>query len=890
MQSNNYLKHLNSDGSYFDIQTIAEEYQVNINTLPYSIRILLENILRKSTQQDLQKNIQKILHWKDNQGQPIAFYPARILLQDYTGVPCVVDLASMRDAANKLGLDPLAINPEIPVDLVIDHSVQVDQAGAPEALAYNIKKEFQRNRERYQLLKWAQQSFDHFNVIPPDTGIIHQINLEYLSPVIQKSTEKIYYPDSVFGTDSHTTMINGLGVLGWGVGGIEAEACMLGEPSIFGIPEVVGVKLVGTLPTGTVATDIALQITSLLREKNVVGKFVEYFGPGYQKLTLADRATIANMAPEYGSTCGYFPIDQQTLDYLALTNRDSQNIATIKDYLQKNNLFYHQDAEMTVVYSDVIEINLATITSNLSGPKRPQDLVALENVASSFEKAIATPLGNQGFGGTTENLKDTMNVKLNKEESLNTGDLLIAAITSCTNTSNPEVLIGAGLLAKKAVENGLTISDKVKTSLAPGSKAVTSYLDAAGLLPYLNQLGFQTIAYGCTTCIGNVGPLDPAVEEALVDSGIVAGAILSGNRNFESRIHPLIKANYLASPMLVIAYALAGNLRINLQKDPLGINQNGEKIFLSDIWPTAEEINALTKQFVTSSIYQEAYQQIFEGSEEWRQLTIPESTNFKWHEDSTYIANPPYFDEQISHQTAIPKLTNLRVLANLGDSITTDHISPAGAIGINTPAGLYLKSKGVKPKDFNSYGALRGNHHVMVRGTLANPRLNNSLADGKLGGYTKYFPTNEIMPIFDASMNYLANNTPLMILAGKDYGMGSSRDWAAKGVKLLGVKVIIAESFERIHRSNLVMMGLVPLQFKTGENAMTLGLTGEEIMSVHLPDNFEPNQTISVTATALDGSIVQFETILRYDTKSEVDYYNHGGILNSVLQEKISNQ
>ncbi|WP_265459825.1 aconitate hydratase AcnA [Enterococcus sp. HY326] len=886
--SQTYLKQLKNYGDYFDIKAAAAEYELDINTLPYAIRILLENVLRKSSTADLPKNIEKIRNWKQSTGEDIAFYPARILLQDYTGVPCVVDIASMRDAAKAMGLNPLDINPEIPVDLVIDHSVQVDQAGSPAAMAYNIKKEFERNHERYELLKWAQKSFDNFRAIPPDTGIIHQINVEYLSPVIQESKEHVLYPDSVFGTDSHTTMVNSLGVLGWGVGGIEAEACMLGEASIFGIPEVIGVKLVGQLPSGVVATDVALRITSLLRENNVVGKFVEYFGEGYQALSLADRSTISNMAPEYGSTCGYFPIDEQTLTYLELTNREADKIATIEAYAKANGLFYTAATAAEIDYTKVIELDLATISPSLSGPKRPQDLVLLEDLNESFEKAVSAPLGNHGFGGTTADLDKEFAFEMDQAETLKTGDVLIAAITSCTNTSNPEVLIGAGLIAKKAVEQGLTISPKVKTSFAPGSQAVTRYLEEAGLMPYLNQLGFNIIAYGCTTCIGNSGPLNPAIEKALVDSEMIAGAVLSGNRNFESRIHPLIKANYLASPMLVIAYALAGNLRVNLNKEAIGTNEAGADIFLKDIWPTTEEINELTKKYVTSDVYREAYEEIFSGTEEWNKLAVTDSTNFNWNEDSTYIANPPYFDEQVAGTTKTPSLKNMRILANLGDSITTDHISPAGSIALGTPAAQYLEEHHVAPKDFNSYGSRRGNHHVMARGTLANTRLNNSLADGKIGGFTKFFPTDKILPIFDASQQYDQANTELVILAGKDYGMGSSRDWAAKGVKLLGVKAVIAESFERIHRSNLVMMGLVPLQFKTGENAATLGLTGEEILTIDLPDNFVPKQDVSVSATKADGTVISFTTTLRYDTDAELAYYQLGGILNKVLQDKVA--
>lgn len=889
MTSSKYLSEFSHKKKFYDIRKVAEENGVDLNTLPYTIRILLENVVRKSKEDVLEKNIAKILHWQANIGNDVAFYPARILLQDYTGVPCVVDIASMRDAAKSMGIDVDKINPEIPVDLVIDHSVQVDEAGNPGALAYNIKKEFERNSERYELLKWAQESFDNFRAIPPDTGIIHQINIEYLSPVIQKSKEdeEIFYPDSVFGTDSHTTMINGLGVLGWGVGGIEAEACMLGEASIFAIPEVIGVRLINSMPAGTVATDVALKVTQVLRENNVVGKFVEYFGEGYTNLTLADRATISNMSPEYGSTCGYFPIDQETLAYLELTGRSEEEIELIRDYAEANAIFYDAEKQITVKYSKVIDVDLSQITSNLAGPKRPQDMVKLTDLPVAFEKAITAPLGNNGFGLDKKDVDLQHSFNLNgQEEILHTGDVLIAAITSCTNTSNPEVLVGAGLLAKKAVEAGLKVDPKVKTSFAPGSQAVTRYLDAAGLLTYMNQLGFNIIAYGCTTCIGNSGPLQPEIEQALTESDIVAGAVLSGNRNFESRVHPLIKANYLASPILVVAYALAGNLKMDLQNDPVGVNEEGTAIYLSDIWPSSNEINEYVKKYVTSETYTEAYKSIFSGTKEWNDLEVTKSLNFEWSNESTYIANPPYFDAQVKNENNKAELKNMTVLAKLGDSVTTDHISPAGNIPVDSPAGKYLIEHGIAPKDFNSYGARRGNHHVMTRGTLANTRLHNELAQGKEGGYTTYKPTQEIMTIFDASEKYKGHGTELLVIAGKDYGMGSSRDWAAKGVKLLGVKAIIAESYERIHRSNLVMMGLLPLQFLPNENADSLSLTGKESFSIKLPEKLAPNQKVQVIALDEAGSEQIFEVIARFDSNAEINYYETGGILNQVLAEK----
>lgn len=879
---------MDSYGDYFDIVEAVSEQSGDITKIPYVIRILIENVLRKSNEKDRETRIKRLINWKQTNGMQISFYPSRIILQDYTGVPSVVDLASMREALYQMNGNPSEINPKIPVDLVIDHSVQVDMAGSPAAMAYNTKKEFERNKERYELLKWAQNSFTNFRVIPPDTGIIHQINVEYLSPVIQKTDTGILHPDSVFGTDSHTTMVNSLGVLGWGVGGIEAEACMLGEPSTFSIPEVIGVRMSGNLSAGVVATDVALCMTELLRKKNVVGKFVEYFGTGYETLSLSDRATIANMAPEYGATCGYFPIDKQTIDYLYLTNRTPENIQMIEEYAKKNRMYYVNEEAESIVYSEIIEFDLSAVSPSLAGPKRPQDRVDLKKVAQSFEQTFSAPIGNHGFGKPIEEL--TKEFKINETTRIRSGDVLLAAITSCTNTSNPEVLIGAGLLAKNAIESGLSISSHVKTSFAPGSQAVTNYLEASGLLTYLNQLGFHIVAYGCTTCIGNSGPLDDSLENFLSTSEIVTGAVLSGNRNFEGRIHPLIKANYLASPMLVIAYALAGNLRKNLQTEPLGKNQEGEAVFLKDIWPTTEEMKQLTKKYVTSKIYHDTYKQIYSGTKEWNQLKVPESVRFHWDSTSTYVTNPPYFDEQIKKREPISSLTQLRALVVLGDSVTTDHISPAGQIPINSAAGRYLLDAGIQPKNFNSYGAHRGDYHVMTRGTLANPQLNNHLAKGKIGSYTTYFPENQLVSIFEASQKYLKKNIGLVIFAGKDYGMGSSRDWAAKGVKLLGVKVIIAESFERIHRSNLVMMGLVPLQFKNGETFNSLGLLGDEQFHIELPEDFYPKQKIKVSAVNNYGKKIEFTTILRYDTEAELAYYKEGGILNKVLKEKVENQ
>lgn len=876
------------DKRYVDLPTVAREADIDLDTLPYTIRILLENAVRESGGDLSTENVQSILHWDEHVGQPIDFYPARVILQDYTGVPCVVDLASMRDAAGRMGIDPDKVNPEIPVDLVVDHSVQIDEAGNPGAMAYNVKREYERNSERYRLLKWAQKSFHDFRAIPPDTGIIHQINIEHLSPVVQFDPQsRLLYPDTVFGTDSHTTMINGLAVLGWGVGGLEAEACMLGAPSIFSIPEVVGVHLTGSLPSGVMATDLVLTITNLLRRHDVVGKFVEYFGPGYEHLGVADRATLGNMAPEYGSTCGYSPFDQKSIDYMRLTGRDSEVIQRAVDYMQTNRLFYQPDQSGRIAYSEVIECDLSKVSTSLAGPKRPQDLIKLGDMSQAFEAEVTAPLGNQGFGMSPDDLDASVDIDLDgHREIIRTGDIMIAALTSCTNTSNPSVLIGAGILAKRAVEKGLSVSPKVKTSFAPGSQAVTKYLTATGLMPYLEQLGFNIVAYGCTTCIGNSGPLHPAIEQALKETGIATAAVLSGNRNFESRIHPLIRGNYLASPILVVAYALAGNMRRNLQTQPLGTGKDGHPVYLRDIWPTTEEIDAYAKRFVTSDSYREAYKNIFDGREEWDQLRVDESETYSWDPTSTYVANPPYFDQQVKGISGRPDLTNLSVLAKLGDSVTTDHISPAGVIPSASPAGQYLTERGVSVRDFNSYGSRRGNHHVMVRGTLANTQLHNQLAGGKSGGFTRYHPTAEIMTIFEACERYRKDGTGLIIIAGKDYGMGSSRDWAAKGVKLLGVRAVLAESFERIHRSNLAMMGVVPLQYQNGQNAESLGLDGGERFSLVLPDDLKPRQEISVDIVFADGRETSISTILRLDSEAEISYLGVGGILNKVLESK----
>lgn len=882
-------KKIESNGKqyrYFDIGEVAHE---KIKQLPYSLRILLESLVRQYDGEDItEAHIQGILSWVDNgpDGE-VPFKPTRVVLQDFTGVPTVVDLAAMRDAMKNLGGNINEINPEVPVDLVIDHSVQVDAFGSEEALQYNAKREFERNFERYEFLKWAQDSFDNFRVVPPATGIIHQVNIEYLSDVVV-TKDDLVFPDSLVGTDSHTTMINGIGVLGWGVGGIEAEAGMLGEASYFPLPEVIGVKLIGTLPKSATATDLALKVTQVLRQENVVGKFVEYFGEGMQSLTLADRATIANMAPEYGATCGYFPIDNETLNYMKLTGRDNDTIALTEAYAKANHLFY--DATQNITYTKIVEIDLSEIETNLSGPKRPQDLIPLSQMKEAFNQAVVSPIGNQGFGMTEAEFDKAAPVEVDgKSDELKTGDIGIAAITSCTNTSNPYVMMAAGILAKKAVEKGLQVRPTVKTSLAPGSKVVSAYLENAGVLDSLNDLGFDVVGYGCTTCIGNSGPLHPNVEEVVRENDILLTSVLSGNRNFEGRIHPLVKANYLASPPLVVAYAIAGNVNIDLATEPIGTDQKGQSVFLKDIWPEADVINEAVEKFVTPELFAEYYAQVFDANESWNEIAASTGEVYSWNEASTYIANPPYFDGMT---TDLPKQVNvekLSVLAKFGDSVTTDHISPAGAIGIKSPAGEYLLSHEVEPKDFNSFGSRRGNHHVMMRGTFGNIRIRNQIAEGTEGGYTTYFPTGEILSIYDAAMKYKADGTGLVILAGKDYGMGSSRDWAAKGTNLLGVKAVIAESYERIHRSNLVMMGVLPLQYLPGENAETFGLTGTEQFDIEIPNEFGIRDEVVVKAVATDGSVKSFKAIIRFDARADIRYYQNGGILPMVIRKKLIN-
>jgi aconitate hydratase len=879
--------------NYYRLSALEEAGIGNVSKLPYSVKVLLESVLRQLDGRAISKeHVENLAKWGTNELKEVdvPFKPARVILQDFTGVPAVVDLASLRKAMADLGGDPDKINPEKTVDLVIDHSVQVDAYGAADSLKINMDYEFERNAERYQFLSWAQKSFNNYRAVPPATGIVHQVNLEFLADVVhvsEKDGELEAYPDTLVGTDSHTTMINGLGVLGWGVGGIEAEAGMLGQPSYFPVPEVVGVKLTGELPNGATATDLALKVTQVLRSKGVVGKFVEFFGPGVSVLPLADRATIANMAPEYGATCGFFPIDDESLAYLRLTGREEEQINVVEQYCKANGLFF--DPTLEPVYTNVVEIDLTEIEANLSGPKRPQDLLPLSKMKEEFVKAVSAPQGNQGFGLQADEIDKSATVKFNNgdETTIKTGAVAIASITSCTNTSNPYVLVGAGLVAKKAVELGMEVPKFVKTSLAPGSKVVTGYLRDSGLLPYLEQIGFNLVGYGCTTCIGNSGPLKEEIEKTIAENDLLVTSVLSGNRNFEGRIHPLVKANYLASPPLVVAYALAGTVNIDFASEAVGKDKDGNDVFFKDIWPSTAEVNDVVKRTVTPELFRREYANVFGDNERWNEIKTSNEPLYTWDEDSTYIANPPFFEGLSPEPGTVEPLTGLRVVGKFGDSVTTDHISPAGAIGKNTPAGKYLLEKGVAIRDFNSYGSRRGNHEVMMRGTFANIRIRNQIAPGTEGGVTTYWPTGEVTSIYDACMKYKENGTGLIVLAGKDYGMGSSRDWAAKGTNLLGIKTVLAESFERIHRSNLVLMGVLPLQFKEGESAETLGLTGKETIDVQVGEDVKPRDLLKVTATDESGNKKEFEVLVRFDSEVEIDYYRHGGILPMVLREKL---
>lgn len=876
------LKIGNKDYKFFSIEDAAKKVGRDIKKLPFSLKILLENLVRNFDGDVVsQKHIEAII---DSVKDPskrieIAFSPARVLMQDFTGVPAVVDLAAMRDAVKRMEKDPKKINPLVPVDLVIDHSVQVDFYGSPSSFKKNVEMEYERNFERYEFLKWAQISFDNFRAVPPGTGICHQVNLENLARVVwsrEINGELTAYPDTVVGTDSHTTMINGLSVLGWGVGGIEAEAAMLGQPISMLIPEVVGFKLTGQLREGITATDLVLTVTQMLRKKSVVGKFVEFFGPGVASLSLADRATIGNMAPEYGATCGIFPIDQTTLDYLHLTARDEETIALVKSYSAAQGMF-NENAYFEPEFGDVLELDISTVVPSMAGPKRPQDRVTLSEVNKSFE-TLQKELN-------TAHESKYLIPELNSD--LGDGDVVIAAITSCTNTSNPSVLIAAGLLAKKAVEQGLKIKGHVKTSLAPGSQVVSEYLATSGLQKYLDQLGFYLVGFGCTTCIGNSGPLHPQIEEIIKSKNLLVGAVLSGNRNFEGRIHPLVKANYLASPPLVVAYALAGTLKINLATDPIATSASGKKIYLKDIWPSKSEIDEIINAQVTREVFAKKYSDLFKGDEAWQKIQVEKSDTYNWNENSTYIRLPNFFDDL--HRANAVEVKGARLLALFGDSITTDHISPAGNISSTSPAAVYLNSKGVDKKDFNSYGARRGNHEVMMRGTFANIRIKNEMLGGtKEGGFTKN-ANGEVVSIYDAAMSFKEKNTPLVIFAGKEYGTGSSRDWAAKGTFLLGVKAVVAESFERIHRSNLVGMGVMPLIFKDGQTRKTLGLTGDEVVDIlGITPNIKPKQDIKCVITKQDGSKQEITLICGLDTSNEVEYFKRGGILQYVMNQ-ISN-
>ncbi len=862
----------------------------DIDRLPFSIKVLLEAVLRTTDGYAVMpQDVERLARWSPQMTDSfeVPFKPGRVILQDFTGVPAVVDLAAMRSAMARLGGNADRINPIVPVDLVIDHSVQVDQFGSAFALFYNAEREFERNRERYEFLKWGQTAFENFRVVPPATGIVHQVNLEYLGQVVMSKPEgddRVAFPDSLVGTDSHTTMINGLGVLGWGVGGIEAEAVMLGQPIYMLTPEVVGVRLIGGLPEGATATDLVLRITEMLRKKGVVGKFVEYFGPGLSNMTLADRATIANMCPEYGATVGFFPVDDETLNYMRNTGRPAELVDLVERYTKEQGLF-RTEATPDPVFSDTIELDLATIEPSLAGPKLPQDRVSLKNMKTTFRQQLLAPVGPRGFGLSEADLARTAEVSNGKTTEISHGAVVIAAITSCTNTSNPSVMLGAGLLAKKAVEAGLHVPPYVKTSLAPGSRVVEDYLKQSGLLPYLEQLGFNIVGFGCTTCIGNSGPLPEEVSQAIQEGDLVVSSVLSGNRNFEGRVHPESRSNFLASPPLVVAYALAGRADIDMYNEPLGIGRDGEPVYLREIWPSNAEIKRTLAQSLTPAMFTEQYANVFSGNEMWNRITRAGGAQYKWDNASTYIQEPPFFIGLSREVQPISNISGARVLVKVGDSITTDHISPAGSISRTSPAAQYLINHGVEPRDFNSYGSRRGNDRVMTRGTFANIRLRNQMAPGTEGGMTTYLPTDEVMTIFDASLKYCQTNTPLVVLAGREYGTGSSRDWAAKGPLLLGVRLVIAESFERIHRSNLVGMGILPLQFKPGQNPQTLGLDGTEVYAtVNLSDDLKPLQDVTVRAEFADGRVMTFETTCRIDTPVEIDYYRNGGILHTVLR------
>ena len=870
---------------YYSIEAAAAAGIGDISRLPFSLKVLLENLLRYEDGQTVTVDDVKALGaWTQDKrsDREIAYRPARVLMQDFTGVPAVVDLAAMRQAMTALGGDPQKINPLSPVDLVIDHSVMVDAFGGPKAFEKNVEMEFARNGERYTFLRWGQNAFDNFRVVPPGTGICHQVNLEYLAQVVWTKAENgatLAYPDTLVGTDSHTTMVNGLSVLGWGVGGIEAEAAMLGQPVSMVIPEVIGFRLTGTLKEGATATDLVLTVTQMLRAKGVVGKFVEFYGPGLDHLTLADQATIANMAPEYGATCGFFPVDAETIRYLTFTGRDPERIALVEAYAKAQGLWRDSDTP-DPVFTDSLALDLGSVEPSLAGPKRPQDRVALSGTAANAFEAIKA-------GGVTDGAKEVPVAGGNY--ALSHGDVVIAAITSCTNTSNPSVLVGAGLVARKARAKGLTVKPWVKTSLAPGSQVVTDYLEAAGLQAELDALGFDLVGYGCTTCIGNSGPLPEAIGEAIDQGDLHVAAVLSGNRNFEGRVNPQTRLNYLASPPLVVAYALAGSITKDLLTEPLGNDQEGTPVFLRDIWPSNQEIREIVDQVVTREMFVERYGNVFEGPPQWRSIDAGGGSTFEWQDASTYVRYPPFFEDMTAEPGALSDVEGARMLAKLADSVTTDHISPAGAIKQDSPGGAYLTEHQVRPIEFNSYGSRRGNHEVMMRGTFANIRIRNEMVPGVEGGFTKHLPSGEVLPIYDAAMRYQAEGVPLVIVAGKEYGTGSSRDWAAKGTRLLGVKAVIVESFERIHRSNLVGMGVLPLQFTGGQSRESLGLTGEETFDIAgIAEGLSPRKDIPCTIHRLDGSSESITLLCRIDTADEVEYFRHGGILHYVLRNLLA--
>lgn len=932
-------------GYYFSIQELENKHGLSkIKRLPISIRIILESLLRNCDGQRVKKDdVLRLANWDAHKPATgdVPFIVSRVILQDFTGVPLLVDLAAMRDAVKILGYNPSTIEPHVPVDLVIDHSVQVDKARTPNAFSFNLELEFERNQERYTFLKWGQQAFKTFKVVPPAIGIVHQVNLENIATVVssKKSGNKmLIFPDTLVGTDSHTTMVNGLGVVGWGVGGIEAEAAMLGQPVSLQTPEVIGFHLKGKLQEGVTATDLTLRITEILRKENVVGKFVEFYGEGVTSLTVADRSTIGNMAPEYGATIGYFPVDEKTLEYLEMTGRDPETIGLVRDYLVAQGLF-GIPKKGDIDFSKELDLDLTSVSPCVSGPKRPQDRIDLPQIRSKFLELLNAPSDKGGYGKENEKhhphvcIHATGNFPILPHESggiteigsrkgkaswsevemvanrpftkvvttpgyaetvacdviLTHGTIVIAAITSCTNTSNPNVMLAAGLLAKKAVEKGLSVNRMIKTSLAPGSRVVSDYLDKTGLKPYLDKLGFQLVGYGCTTCIGNSGPLDERVEEAIKEHDIITASVLSGNRNFEARIHGSVKANFLMSPPLVVAFAIAGHVDIDLSKDPLAYNEQGDPVYLREIWPTQSEIEEAIKIGIDPDMFKDRYANILEDNPMWKTIKTSEGAQFKWEPDSTYIQNPPYFKDFKIQVSELKELQNMRALAIFGDSVTTDHISPAGAFKSNSPAGEYLLSLGIKEEDFNSYGSRRGNHEVMMRGTFANVRIRNKMADEKEGGYTKLQPEGKILSIFDAAEEYQKRQTPLIVFAGKDYGMGSSRDWAAKGPALLGVRVVVAESIERIHRSNLIGMGILPLQFKEGDSIESIDIQGDEIFSIkELNKKLEPQQVINLSITKRDGSIKEVPLISRLDTPLEVEYYRQGGILPFVLRQILS--